>query len=168
MAGAKGNKSNTIKKKKRASVANSKKTASEGKTVNNRTQSRIRRNKEKILEALESNMGIVTGACKKVGISTKTFYQWLKKDTEFARKVDEIEWGQRYYVESKLMRKIANDDTASIIFYLKCNHPNYKIKSEIDLNDTKALEKIRKDYGDLIKKIKNKRHAQAKATKNTG
>jgi hypothetical protein len=148
MANKKCNKCNTIKKGK--------------------VQERILKNKEKILIELEKSMGIVTSACIKTGITSKTFYVWLKEDEEFARKVDELEWGQRAYVEGKLLKKIASDDTASIIFYLKCNHPKYKTKSEIDVTDSKKLEEMRNDYDGLIKKLKAKRNAKSNIAENTG
>ncbi|MEI8360959.1 MAG: hypothetical protein WCG01_02430 [bacterium] len=121
---------------------------------------RIIKNKEKILDELEKNMGIVRNACKKVGISPKTYYLWLQEDEEFAKKVDVVEWAQRYYVEGKLLGKIANDDTASIIFYLKCRHPNYKVKSEIDTGNSADMEQMRKDFSDLINQLKQDNNAK--------
>jgi hypothetical protein len=128
---------------------------------------RTKKNKKLILDELEKNKGIVTIACRRVGITPKTFYRWLKADDEFAQQVDEVEWDQRSYVESKLMKKVANDDITAIIFYLKCNHPKYKPKSEIDVNDSRELEEIRSDYNDLIKKLKVKGDVKSKVTKNT-
>ena len=34
--------------------------------------------KKKTLEALEKSLGVVTSACKNVGIARSTFYEWLK------------------------------------------------------------------------------------------
>lgn len=151
---SKCNKCNTIKKGK---------TSEKIPTV----VARVAKNKKIVLEELEKSKGIVTIACKRVGITPKTYYEWLKADEEFAQKVDEVEWIQRSFVESKLIKKIANDDTASIIFYLKCNHPKYKVKSEIDVNDSRELEQIRNDYDGLIKKLKVKGDAKNKITNNT-
>ena len=148
------NKSNTIKK---------------GKAPGNRKRvvARTEKNKKRILEEMEKSKGIVTVACKRVGIKPKTYYEWIKQDKVFEQKADEIEWSQRSFVESKLIRKIANDNTACIIFYLKCNHPKYKVKSEIDVNDSRELEQIRSDYDGLIKKLKTKGDVKNKIAKNT-
>ncbi len=128
---------------------------------------RTKRNKKLLLDELEKTKGIVTIACKRIGITPKTFYQWLKVDKEFAEEVDEVEWNQRTFVEGKLIKKIANDDITAIIFYLKCNHPKFKPKSEIDVNDTRELEQIRSDYDGLIKKLKVKGNAKSKIAQNT-
>ena len=41
--------------------------------------------KKAIIEALEKSLGVVTTACKKVGIGRTQFYNWLKEDYEFAK-----------------------------------------------------------------------------------
>ena len=43
--------------------------------------------KKAILEALESSLGVVTSACKKVGIGRTIFYEWLKTDEDFSKAV---------------------------------------------------------------------------------
>jgi hypothetical protein len=151
---SKCNKCNTIKK---------------GKSPETRPKviARTKKNKKLILDELEKSKGIVTIACKRFGIKPKTYYEWLKIDKEFEIQADEVEWTQRSFVESKLIKKIINDDTASIIFYLKCNHPKYKMKSEIDVNDTREMEQIRSDYDELIKKLKVKGDVKSKIAKNT-
>jgi hypothetical protein len=128
---------------------------------------RTKKNKKLILDELEKNKGIVTIACKRIGITPKTFYRWIEADKEFAEQVDDVEWDQRSYVESKLIKKIAGDDITAIIFYLKCNHPKYKPKSEIDVNDSRELEQIRSDYDGLIRKLKGKGDVKSKIAKNT-
>ena len=150
----KSNRSNTIKK---------------GRAPGDRSKifAKTKKNKKLILEELEKSKGIVTIACKRVGIKPKTYYEWLKADKEFSEQADDVEWTQRSFVESKLIKKIINDDTASIIFYLKCNHPKYKMKSEIDVNDTREMEQVRSDYDELIKKLKVKGDAKSKIAKNT-
>ncbi len=129
---------------------------------------RIKRQKKIILTTLEKNMGVITIACKKAGITTKTFYVWRQEDEEFNKEVDEIEWGQKYYVESKLITKIARDDTASIIFYLKCRHPKFKTKSEHEITNSKELEDMRNGYNELIKKIATEDDNKDEITKDTG
>lgn len=77
-------------------------------------------NKKKILEALENCRGIVSDACKSAKISRKTFYEWLKKDSDFKSEVDSIQEPVLDYVEGKLFKLIEDENPAAIFFYLKC------------------------------------------------
>ena len=75
--------------------------------------------KKAIIEALEKSLGVVTTACKSVGIGRTTFYGWMKDDPEFAQKVNDIQDIAIDFVESKLFKNIEKGKTAEIIFYLK-------------------------------------------------
>jgi len=75
--------------------------------------------KKAVIEALEKSLGVVTTACKLVGIGRTTFYQWLKEDQEFAEKVTDIENIALDFVESKLFENVKDGNTSEIIFYLK-------------------------------------------------
>lgn len=75
--------------------------------------------KKQVLDALEKTLGVISPACKMVGISRQTFYNWLKDDESFQLKFDEINQAQIDFVESKLFENINNNDTTSAIFYLK-------------------------------------------------
>lgn len=75
--------------------------------------------KEKMVSALESTLGIVTGACKKVGISRQTHYRWLEEDAEYKKAVDSIADICLDFAESQLHQQIMEGNVASTIFYLK-------------------------------------------------
>tara|TARA_R110002167_G_scaffold109315_2_gene278681 strand:- start:6648 stop:6998 length:351 start_codon:yes stop_codon:yes gene_type:complete len=75
--------------------------------------------KEKVLEALEQALGVVTFACKAAGVGRSTFYKWMKEDEEFAKKVKDIEGVALDFVESQLFAQIKDHSTAATIFYLK-------------------------------------------------
>jgi len=62
--------------------------------------------KEKLLEALERSLGIVTPACKEVGISRNTFYEYYKTDIIFKEAVDDINEITLDFVENNLLKKI--------------------------------------------------------------
>lgn len=110
--------------------------------------------KKDILESLEQHHGIVSIACKNIGLARSTFYNWVATDPEFKKEVDEIQEVAIDHVESKLFEKINGvwtegrgededgeplvykqppSDTA-IIFYLKTKGKKrgYIEKSEID------------------------------------
>lgn len=76
-------------------------------------------NKGALIVALVSLMGNVSAACKVVGISRKTYYQYYNGDEGFKEIVDEIPEMVKDYVESKLMANIGKGKEASIIFFAK-------------------------------------------------
>ena len=75
--------------------------------------------KEKLLEALERSLGIVTPACKEVGISRNTFYEYYRTDPEFKTKVDDINEITLDFAENQLLKKIKEGSERSILFYMK-------------------------------------------------
>ena len=75
--------------------------------------------KKAVLEALEKSLGVVTTACKIVGVGRTQFYNWLKDDEVFAKQVKDIENIALDFVESKLFENIRDGKTSETIFYLK-------------------------------------------------
>ena len=75
--------------------------------------------KAALLVALEKSLGIVTPACKEVGISRDRFYTYYHEDPEFKKKVDEINEIQMDFVENQLFKKIKGGSEKSIHFYMR-------------------------------------------------
>jgi hypothetical protein len=75
--------------------------------------------KKAMIDALEKSLGIVTTACKKVGINRSTHYDWIKEDQEYRDAVNGIEDIAIDFAESKLHSQIDKGDTTATIFYLK-------------------------------------------------
>lgn len=75
--------------------------------------------KKAVIEALEQSLGVITSACKKVGVGRTTFYGWMKDDPDFADKVRSIEDIALDFAESQLHKQIKDGSTAATIFYLK-------------------------------------------------
>lgn len=75
--------------------------------------------KKAIIEALEKSLGVVTSACKAVGIGRTQFYNWLKDDIDFARQVNDIQNIALDFAESQLHKQIKEGNTTATIFYLK-------------------------------------------------
>jgi hypothetical protein len=80
---------------------------------------KIKEKKENFLLAFEQAAGNVSVACKKVLISRETYYRWAKEDPEFKQKCDEVNESLLDMAETMLLKQIKNDNTTSIIFYLK-------------------------------------------------
>jgi len=75
--------------------------------------------KEKLVDALISNMGNITNACKSVGTTRRTYYNWLEADKDFAESVSHINESVIDEVESCLMANIRGGNVTAQIFYLK-------------------------------------------------
>lgn len=85
----------------------------------NQTYNRDAETKRNLLSALEKSLGIVSTACKMVGIRREHHYYLYKHDLEYKQAVDEIQNVALDFVETKLFENIDNNSDTSIIFYLK-------------------------------------------------
>ena len=83
------------------------------------SQNRTSKMKKAMLDALEKALGIVTPACKNVGISRETHYRWLKEDEEYKEAVEEISDVALDFAESQLHKQIKDGNVAATIFFLK-------------------------------------------------
>jgi predicted site-specific integrase-resolvase len=75
--------------------------------------------KKAMIEALEKSLGIVTTACKQVGISRETHYRWTQEDPDYKAAVDSLQDMVLDFAESQLHKQIQNGEVTSTIFYLK-------------------------------------------------
>jgi hypothetical protein len=75
--------------------------------------------KKAILNALEESCGVVSTACKSIGMPRSTFYNWLNTDSDFKAAVEELQEYALDVAESELHKLIKKGDTTAIIFYLK-------------------------------------------------
>jgi len=76
--------------------------------------------KKQLLEALRKSLGIVSTACKAVGVERSTHYDWLKADPNYAAAVAELDNVVLDFAESQLHKQVGDGDTTAIIFLLKC------------------------------------------------
>ena len=97
---------------------------------------KIQHTKKALIEALEKSLGVVTTACKLVGVDRSTFYQYVKDDPEFAEAVKDIEEVTIDFAESQLHKQIKDGNTTATIFYLKTKGKKrgYVEKTEIDFS----------------------------------
>ena len=80
---------------------------------------KVQPKKEELLKALEKSLGVVTTACKMARVGRTTFYEWLEKDSDFKKVVDDIKNVALDYAESKLYELIKDGNVTATIFYLK-------------------------------------------------
>ncbi|MDD3404961.1 MAG: hypothetical protein PHH23_01665 [Paludibacteraceae bacterium] len=61
----------------------------------------------------------IYATCEAAGISRRTFYNWLNRDKKFSQLIEDSQEALLDAAESKLISKINDGDTTSIIFFLK-------------------------------------------------
>ena len=98
--------------------------------------------KRAMIEALESTLGVVTLAAKKVGINRESHYEWLRKDEKYAEAVEELQNVVLDFSESQLFQRIKSGDTTAIIFHLKMRGKarGYVEKQEVEQHTTHNME----------------------------
>jgi len=92
-------------------------------------------NKKALLEALEKTLGVVTTACKMVGVSRRTYYDYMK-DPEFKEQVEDISEVAIDFAETQLHKQIRDNNISATIFYLKTKGKNrgYVERTESNIN----------------------------------
>ena len=82
-------------------------------------EQQVQPKKAKMLKALEKSLGVVTSACKMANVGRTTYYEWLDKDPEFKKAVDDFNNIALDFAESKLYELIQEGNVTATIFYLK-------------------------------------------------
>ena len=89
------------------------------KTDKKKSTNSTTRKKTAFLKVFESNLGVITPACKSIGIDRGTYYLWMEKDAEFAAACQHIQESAIDFAESTLFKQMKKGDTTAAIFYLK-------------------------------------------------
>lgn len=105
--------SNLIKKESRKSHAHAPARAKEREST--------KRAKAAMLEALRATCGLVMPATKKAKVGSRTHYEWMKADPDYAAAVRDLRDEMLDFVESALMSTVKDGNVNAIIFYLKCH-----------------------------------------------
>lgn len=97
--------------------------------------------KKAMLSALEKSLGVVTTACKSVGISRETHYKWLREDESYKESVDDLVNVALDFAETQLHKQISKGNPTSTIFYLKTKGKNrgYVERQEIQHDGGEGL-----------------------------
>ena len=116
----------------------------------------IKKTKEQFIQAIKNQHGLLTLACKEVGMDYHTYRKWYKQDDEFQQQVNEaLEQSHEKttdLAEGKLYTAINKGDMTGIIFYLKTKGKKrgYVERQEItgkngdSLFDKESINKIAK------------------------
>ena len=86
-------------------------------------------------------MGSISQACNKVGISRRTYYNWIGQDDKFSEAVEEVQESLVDFSESKLLMAINNNNITAIIFHLKTKGKSrgYVERQEITGHDGRLI-----------------------------
>ena len=95
-------------------------------------QNRTQINKDRILKALESSLGVITTALKSTDLSRTNFYKWLKEDKEFASQVEEIENIQQDFIKSKYYECV-KDKVPSVVIHAAKSRLGWNEKPQLDI-----------------------------------
>ena len=99
-------------------------------------------NKERVITLLFENYGHITDACKSANVARRTYYNWIKDDSNFAAAVQVVEESLIDYAKSKLMENITKNDTTSIIFFLKTKGKDQGFSERQEIKLTKPIDEI--------------------------
>ena len=110
-------------------------------------QNRTKINKERLLKALESSLGVITTALKATDLSRTNFYKWLKEDEEFAAKVEEIESIQQDFIKSKYYECV-KDKVPSVVIHAAKTRLGWNETNKVDLTSGNEKIKINIDLRD--------------------
>lgn len=95
---------------------------------------RIRNDQELLIEQLKKTP-IIQLACEKTSIGRASYYRWLEKYPEFAKRANEAICEGSLLIndlaESKLISAISNGNLGAIVFWLRSHHLTYMPKLEI-------------------------------------
>jgi hypothetical protein len=95
-------------------------------------QNRTQINKDRMLKALESSLGVITTALKATDLSRTNFYKWLKEDKEFAAKVQQIENIQQDFIKSKYYECV-KDKVPSVVIHAAKTRLGWNETNRVDI-----------------------------------
>lgn len=120
---------------------------------NTKIVKRIRNDQELLVEQLKKTP-IVQVACEKTSIGRSTYYRWLEKYPDFAKRANEaIKKGEALVsdlAESQLISAIRDGNMTAIIFYLKNHNPTYGNK--VELTHKAQKKELTGEQKELVKK----------------
>ena len=98
--------------------------------------------KKAMLDALEKSLGVVTSACKTVGVGRTTHYLWLQEDKEYKAAVEELSDVAIDFAESQLHKQIKEGNSTATIFFLKTKGKKrgYVERQEVDVSSGKLFQ----------------------------
>lgn len=97
---------------------------------------RVKTQQDQFLIAFESSAGNITHACKAIGISRQTYYNWIGEFDDFKKGCEDVKESTIDFAESILLGEIKNKNITATIFFLKTIGRNrgYIERQEMDID----------------------------------
>jgi hypothetical protein len=110
-------------------------------------QNRTQINKDRMLKALESSLGVITTALKATDLSRTNFYKWLQEDEEFAKAVSEVQNIENDFIKSKYYECV-KDKVPSVVIHAAKTRLGWNETNKVDLTSGDEKIKININLGD--------------------
>lgn len=110
-------------------------------------QNRTQINKERMLKALESSLGVVTAALKATNLSRTNYYKWLKEDEDFKGKVEKIENIQKDFIKTKYLECV-KDKVPSVVIHAAKTKLGWNETNKLDITSDEQRIKINIDLSE--------------------
>ncbi|QDP54441.1 MAG: hypothetical protein GOVbin7581_23 [Prokaryotic dsDNA virus sp.] len=106
---------------------------------------------EQIKDAIQKAGGFISIACKSLGCTRKTIYNYIEKYPELKETLLEIRESYLDIAEASLIQKVKKGNTPELLFYLKTigKARGYIEKQQLDL--TSGEEQINKIEIEIVK-----------------
>ena len=98
---------------------------------------KLTKKQKAMVEALAENYHNITEACKKVGISRTSHYEWIDENVQYKKACEDIKFSLVDRAETILHEKLETDTTA-LLFFLKCKG-GYSEKDKIEADIKKEI-----------------------------
>ena len=94
----------------------------------------LKKKQKLMIEALKSQLGVITAAINQVGIARQTHYNWINECPEYKQAVDEAELILKDFGENSLFKLMKEGNPAAVIFFNKTKNKDrgYVEKQEIE------------------------------------
>ena len=113
------------------------------------------REKQLMIEQLRKTP-IVQVCCEKLGIARTTFYDWCKRDPDFAKAIDAaLSDGtglMNDMAESQLLAAVRDGNLGAITYWLKHRHPAYATKMEVKAELKRVNETLTPEQEALVER----------------
>ena len=105
--------------------------------------------KQEMLIALEKSLGIVTPACKAVGIARQTHYRWLEEDEVYKRLVKDVQMTKRDFTESAVYQLVQKGNVQATLYANRINKDRgYSESVEVSGREGEPIKWVEiKNYG---------------------
>ena len=105
--------------------------------------------KQEMLIALEKSLGIITPACKAVGIARQTHYRWLEEDDLYKRLVKDVQMTKRDFTESAVYQLVQKGNVQATLYANRINKDRgYSESVEVSGREGEPIKWVEiKNYG---------------------